>query len=37
MAGAALQASAFGVPQMIIGRIIAGFGNGVPHDTLVAC
>ncbi|KAH6986655.1 general substrate transporter [Ilyonectria destructans] len=26
--GAALQASAFGVPQMIIGRIVCGWGNG---------
>ncbi|KAL1988465.1 hypothetical protein VTN96DRAFT_9520 [Rasamsonia emersonii] len=26
--GAALQASSFGVPQMIVGRIVCGWGNG---------
>ncbi|KAF8588744.1 general substrate transporter [Ramaria rubella] len=32
--GAALQASAFGVPQMIVGRIVAGFGNGMNTATI---
>ncbi|KAF8507657.1 general substrate transporter [Gautieria morchelliformis] len=32
--GAALQASAFGVPQIVVGRIIAGFGNGMNSATI---
>lgn len=31
--GAVLQIAAFGVPQMIIGRIIAGVGNGINTST----
>lgn len=31
--GAILQVSAFGVPQMIVGRIIAGIGNGINTAT----
>ncbi|KAE9991109.1 hypothetical protein Vi05172_g9895 [Venturia inaequalis] len=31
--GAILQISAFGVPQMIVGRIIAGIGNGLNTAT----
>lgn len=31
--GAILQIAAFGVPQMIIGRIIAGIGNGMNTST----
>lgn len=27
--GAALQAAAYGIPQMIVGRIVAGLGNGI--------
>ncbi|KAK3066035.1 hypothetical protein LTR53_017764 [Teratosphaeriaceae sp. CCFEE 6253] len=27
--GAALQASSYSIPQMIVGRIVAGFGNGI--------
>ncbi|KAF8497312.1 general substrate transporter, partial [Gautieria morchelliformis] len=34
IAGTALQASAFGMPQMIIGRIISGFGNGINSATI---
>ncbi|KAF8497322.1 general substrate transporter [Gautieria morchelliformis] len=34
IAGTALQASAFGMPQMIIGRIISGFGNGMNSATI---
>lgn len=32
-AGAILQISAFGVPQMIVGRIVAGIGNGINTAT----
>ncbi|KAI0123036.1 general substrate transporter [Xylariales sp. AK1849] len=31
--GAILQISAFGVPQMIVGRIVAGIGNGINTST----
>ncbi|KAL0258638.1 hypothetical protein SLS55_006135 [Diplodia seriata] len=31
--GAILQIAAFGVPQMIVGRIIGGFGNGINTAT----
>ncbi|KAL1619685.1 hypothetical protein SLS54_006622 [Diplodia seriata] len=31
--GAVLQIAAFGVPQMIVGRIIGGFGNGINTAT----
>lgn len=27
--GAIIQSTSFGVPQMIVGRIVAGFGNGI--------
>lgn len=32
--GAALQASSFGIPQMIVGRIVAGLGNGMNTSTI---
>ena len=32
--GAVLQAAAFGIPQMIIGRIVAGIGNGMNTSTI---
>ncbi|KAI5797750.1 general substrate transporter [Geopyxis carbonaria] len=32
--GAALQASAYGIPQMIVGRIVAGIGNGMNTSTI---
>ncbi|UZP39538.1 hypothetical protein NXS19_007354 [Fusarium pseudograminearum] len=32
--GAALQSSAFGIPQMIVGRIVAGLGNGMNTSTI---
>ncbi|KAK2044670.1 general substrate transporter [Colletotrichum somersetense] len=32
--GAALQAAAFGIPQMIVGRIVAGLGNGMNTSTI---
>ncbi|KAL9948234.1 hypothetical protein D7B24_009259 [Verticillium nonalfalfae] len=32
--GAVLQASAYGIPQMIIGRIVAGLGNGMNTSTI---
>lgn len=32
--GAALQASAYGIPQMIVGRIVAGLGNGMNTGTI---
>ncbi|CAK3866040.1 Sugar transporter STL1 [Lecanosticta acicola] len=32
--GAALQASAYGTPQLIVGRIVAGLGNGVNTSTI---
>lgn len=32
--GAALQASAFGLPQFIVGRIITGMGNGLNTSTV---
>jgi MFS family permease len=31
--GAILQIAAFGVPQMIVGRIVGGFGNGINTAT----
>jgi MFS family permease len=31
--GATLQASSFGLPQMIVGRLITGFGNGMNTST----
>jgi hypothetical protein len=31
--GAVLQISAFGVPQMIVGRVVAGIGNGMNTST----
>jgi MFS family permease len=32
--GAALQASAYSIPQMIVGRIVAGLGNGMNTSTV---
>ncbi|KXS97755.1 hypothetical protein AC578_3201 [Pseudocercospora eumusae] len=32
--GAALQASAYGISQMIVGRIVAGLGNGINTSTI---
>jgi MFS family permease len=31
--GAILQIAAFGLPQMIVGRVIAGIGNGINTST----
>lgn len=31
--GAILQASSFGLPQLIVGRLITGFGNGMNTST----
>ena len=32
--GAVLQAAAYGIPQMIVGRIVAGLGNGMNTSTI---
>jgi MFS family permease len=32
--GAALQTTAYGIPQMIVGRIVAGVGNGMNTSTI---
>ncbi|KAL5001775.1 hypothetical protein BDV10DRAFT_203332 [Aspergillus recurvatus] len=32
--GAALQATSYGIPQMIVGRIVAGVGNGLNTSTI---
>lgn len=32
--GAVLQAASFGIPQMIVGRIVAGLGNGMNTSTI---
>lgn len=32
--GAVLQASAYGIPQLIVGRIVAGLGNGMNTSTI---
>lgn len=32
--GAVLQATAFGIPQLIVGRIVAGLGNGMNTSTI---
>lgn len=32
--GAALQCSAYGIPQLIVGRIVAGVGNGLNTSTI---
>jgi MFS family permease len=34
--GAALQASSYSIPQMIVGRIVAGIGNGMNTSTIRA-
>ncbi|KKA27653.1 hypothetical protein TD95_001235 [Thielaviopsis punctulata] len=34
--GAALQTSAFGIPQMIVGRVVAGLGNGMTTSTILS-
>jgi len=31
--GAVLQASSFGLPQLIVGRLVTGFGNGMNTST----
>jgi MFS family permease len=33
--GAVLQTTAYGIPQMIVGRIVAGVGNGMNTSTIV--
>ena len=32
--GAVLQAAAYGIPQLIVGRIVAGLGNGMNTATI---
>lgn len=32
--GGALQASAYGIPHLIVGRIVAGLGNGINTATI---
>ena len=32
--GAAIQTAAYGIPQLIIGRIVAGLGNGINTATI---
>lgn len=32
--GALLQATSYGIPQMIVGRIVAGLGNGMNTSTI---
>jgi MFS family permease len=32
--GAVLQATSYGIPQMIVGRIVAGVGNGLNTSTI---
>jgi MFS family permease len=32
--GAALQASAYSIPHLIVGRIVAGVGNGLNTSTI---
>lgn len=32
--GAALQCTAYGIPQLIVGRIVAGIGNGLNTSTI---
>lgn len=32
--GGALQAGAYGIPQLIVGRIVAGLGNGMNTSTI---
>lgn len=32
--GAALQASAYSIPHMIVGRIVGGIGNGMNTSTI---
>ena len=32
--GATLQASAYSIPQLIVGRIVAGLGNGLNTSTI---
>lgn len=32
--GAAIQASSYSIPQMIVGRIVAGIGNGMNTSTI---
>lgn len=34
--GAVLQTTAYGIPQMIVGRIVAGVGNGMNTSTIVS-
>lgn len=35
--GGALQACAYGIPHMIVGRIVAGLGNGLNTSTIRTC
>lgn len=35
--GGALQASAFSIPHLIVGRIVAGLGNGLNTSTIRMC
>ena len=35
--GGTLQASAFSIPHMIVGRIVAGLGNGLNTSTIRMC
>jgi MFS family permease len=35
--GAALQCSAYSIPHMIVGRIVAGIGNGLNTSTIRMC
>lgn len=32
--GAVIQTTAYGIPQMIVGRIVAGLGNGINTATI---
>jgi len=32
--GAAIQCSSYGIPQLIVGRIVAGLGNGINTATI---
>jgi MFS family permease len=35
--GAVIQCTAYGIPQLIVGRIVAGLGNGVNTATIRKC
>ena len=36
-AGAVIQAAAYGIPQLIVGRVVAGLGNGMNTATIREC